>query len=181
MDLIAANVFVDAINDRSAQRFIHLARPIDVRSALAAALKTVHGSGVTIATTLSILPGQTENFAFVLRSQEVGRLSRSPSSRRQVPCRNREVMPLSTFTGPLDSLKLDVLSGLFGTLALGLDCHGVLRHGGMLCNASAAAGASFLDDYASPASSWHDDYCLPPSQRHPVSQCFIDGEAVDEP
>ncbi|KAL1480963.1 hypothetical protein MTO96_050597 [Rhipicephalus appendiculatus] len=30
MDLIAANAFVDAINNRNARRFIRLARPIDV-------------------------------------------------------------------------------------------------------------------------------------------------------
>ncbi|KAH7977000.1 hypothetical protein HPB52_022810 [Rhipicephalus sanguineus] len=39
MDLIAANAFVDAINNRNAQRFVRLARPIDVPSALAVALE----------------------------------------------------------------------------------------------------------------------------------------------
>ncbi|KAH7961702.1 hypothetical protein HPB52_011364 [Rhipicephalus sanguineus] len=39
MDLIAANAFVDAINNRNVQRFVRLARPIDVPSALAVALR----------------------------------------------------------------------------------------------------------------------------------------------
>ncbi|KAH7971924.1 hypothetical protein HPB52_003864 [Rhipicephalus sanguineus] len=39
MDLIAANAFVDAINNRNVQRFVRLARPIDVPSALAVALE----------------------------------------------------------------------------------------------------------------------------------------------
>ncbi|KAL1474127.1 hypothetical protein MTO96_038217 [Rhipicephalus appendiculatus] len=39
MDLIAANAFVDAINNRNVQRFVRLARPTDVPSALAIALE----------------------------------------------------------------------------------------------------------------------------------------------
>ncbi|KAH7957092.1 hypothetical protein HPB52_015160 [Rhipicephalus sanguineus] len=39
MDLIAANAFVDAINNRNVQRFVRLARPTDVPSALAVALE----------------------------------------------------------------------------------------------------------------------------------------------
>uniref|UniRef100_L7LUT5 Putative tick transposon n=1 Tax=Rhipicephalus pulchellus TaxID=72859 RepID=L7LUT5_RHIPC len=70
---------------------------------------------------------------------------------------------------------------LFGALALGQDCDGVPRHGGMLRNASATAEASFLDDYALPASSWPGDYCLPRTGISPVDQCFIDGGAVDQP
>ncbi|KAH6921293.1 hypothetical protein HPB50_027718 [Hyalomma asiaticum] len=70
---------------------------------------------------------------------------------------------------------------LFCALALGPDCHGVPRHGGMLRSASATAEAGFLDDYASPASSWPDDYCLPHAGMRPVGQCFVDGGAVDEP
>ncbi|KAH8032905.1 hypothetical protein HPB51_003689 [Rhipicephalus microplus] len=40
MYLIAPNAFVDAINNRTVQHFVRLARPIDVRSALAVALET---------------------------------------------------------------------------------------------------------------------------------------------
>ncbi|KAL1487091.1 hypothetical protein MTO96_046676 [Rhipicephalus appendiculatus] len=39
MDLITANAFVDAINNRNVQRFVRLARPTDVPSALAVALE----------------------------------------------------------------------------------------------------------------------------------------------
>ncbi|KAL1426911.1 hypothetical protein MTO96_017903 [Rhipicephalus appendiculatus] len=39
MDLIAANAFVDAINNRNVQRFVRLARATDVPSALAIALE----------------------------------------------------------------------------------------------------------------------------------------------
>ncbi|KAL1435127.1 hypothetical protein MTO96_011257 [Rhipicephalus appendiculatus] len=39
VDLIAANSFVDAINNRNVQRFVRLARPTDVPSALAIALQ----------------------------------------------------------------------------------------------------------------------------------------------
>ncbi|KAH7957939.1 hypothetical protein HPB51_028072 [Rhipicephalus microplus] len=40
MDLITANAFVDAINNRSVEHSVRLARPIDIRSALAVPLKT---------------------------------------------------------------------------------------------------------------------------------------------
>ncbi|KAL1426023.1 hypothetical protein MTO96_003492 [Rhipicephalus appendiculatus] len=39
MDLIAANAFVVAINNRNVQRFVRLARPTDVPSAVAIALE----------------------------------------------------------------------------------------------------------------------------------------------
>ncbi|KAL1441347.1 hypothetical protein MTO96_008619 [Rhipicephalus appendiculatus] len=70
---------------------------------------------------------------------------------------------------------------LLGALAPGLDCHGVPRHGDIICNASAMAEASFLDAYTPPASSQPRDHCLPQAGIRAVDQCFLDGGAVVEP